>query len=107
VLGIIGVLNDEQGNVIALDGELVDQGVYRCIVPDQNVLAHAVDLEVIKQQTQVLSEIAGTREDFRAKVLEGDDHCVWTGTMPGVKMHIIPYRQGDEARSHAPACKPN
>jgi hypothetical protein len=31
VLGVIGDVGDEQGNVIALDGELVDQGVYRFI----------------------------------------------------------------------------
>jgi hypothetical protein len=36
-----GDLKDGQGNEIALNGELVDQGVYRYIVPGPNVLAHA------------------------------------------------------------------
>jgi hypothetical protein len=47
---MIGDVSDEQGNVIALDGELFDQGIYHYIVPDQNVL------EVIKQRTQISSE---------------------------------------------------
>src|ERR1700733_6144993 len=73
ILGVIGDVSDEQGNVIALDGELVDQGVYHYIVPNQNVLAYAVDLEVIKQRSRVSSETTtGTREDFCAKVLERD-----------------------------------
>jgi hypothetical protein len=99
VLGVIGVLNDEQGNEIALDGELVDRGVYHYIVPGQNVLAHAVDLEVIKQRSQVPSETTRTREDFRSRTLERDGCCVWTG-LHGIGMHIIPYRRGDEACSH-------
>ena len=49
VLGVIGVLSDEQGNKIALNGELVDQTIYCYIVPDQNIFAHAIDLEVIMQ----------------------------------------------------------
>ncbi len=99
VLGVIGDVSDEQGNVVALDGELVDQGIYHYIVPDQNVLAHAVDLEVIKQRTQVLSETTGTRENFRARILERDGCCVWTG-MDGAGMHVIPYGRGDEVCSH-------
>lgn len=99
VLGAIGVLSDVQGNEIALDGELVDQGVYRYIVSDQDVLAHAVDLEVIKQRSQVPTETTETHEDFRAKVLERDGCCVWT-SMQGVGMHIIPYSRGDEACLH-------
>src|SRR6266849_11106059 len=70
-LGIMGDVSDEQGNVIALDGNLVDQSVYRYIVSDQNqnVLARAVDLEVIKQRSQVPSDTTVTREDFRGKLL--------------------------------------
>jgi hypothetical protein len=99
VLGIIGDLKDEQGNEIALDGELVDQGVYHYIVPDQNVLAHAVDLGVIKQRSQVPSETTRTYEDFRTMLLERDGCCVWTGLM-GLGMYIIPYERGDEVCSH-------
>jgi hypothetical protein len=63
-LGISGALEDEQGNEIALEGEFVDQAVYRYIVPDdQKVLAHAVDLEVIKERTYNPSETTGSRED--------------------------------------------
>ena len=99
VLGVIGVLIDEQGNEIALNGELLDQGVYHYIVPNQNVLAHAVDLEVIKQRSQVPSETTRTRDDFRTRVLERDGYCVWTG-LEGIGMHIIPYSRGDEACLH-------
>lgn len=99
VLGVVGVLTDEQENEIVLDGELLDQGVYRYLVPDQNVLAHAVDLEVIKQRSQVPSESTRTREDFCTKVLKRDGCCVWTGG-DGVGMHIIPYARGDEVCSH-------
>ncbi|KAI0284685.1 hypothetical protein BGY98DRAFT_529582 [Russula aff. rugulosa BPL654] len=98
VLGVIGDVSDEQGNVIALDGELVDQGVYHYIVPDQNVLAHAVDPEVIRSRSQISSETT-TREDLGTKLLERDGICVWTG-MPGVGMHIIPHGRGDEVHSH-------
>ena len=100
VLGVDGVLKDEQGNEIALNGELLDQGVYHYIVPLQNVLAHAVDLEVIKQRSQVPSETTRTREDFRTRVSERDGSCVWTG-LDGVGMHIIPYGRGDEACSRS------
>ena len=98
VLGIIGDVSDEQGNVIALDGELVDQGVYHYVVPGQNVLAHAVDLEVIKQRSQVPSETMGTLEDFSANLLERDGSCVWTG-LDGIGTYIIPYERGDEVYS--------
>lgn len=64
-LGVIGVLEDEQGNRIALNGELVDKGVYQYIFPDdQDVLAHAVDLEVVKQRTHVPSEATRTTKTF-------------------------------------------
>jgi hypothetical protein len=99
VLGVIGDLKDEQGNEISLGGELVDQGIYRYIVPGDNVLAHAVDVEVIKQRSQVPSETTRTREDFRTRLSERDRCCVWTG-LEGIGMHIIPYRRGDEACSH-------
>ena len=98
VLGVIGDVSDEQGNVIALDGELVDQGVYHYIVPDQNVLAHAVDPEVIRSRSQISSETTA-REDLGTKLLERDGICVWAG-VPGVGMHIIPHGRGDEVHSH-------
>lgn len=98
VLGVIGVLIHEHPNAIALNGELLDQGVYHYIVPGQNVLAHAVDLEVIKQRSQVPSETTGTPEDFRTRTLERDG-CVWT-SLEGIGMHVIPYGRGDEACSH-------
>ncbi|KZP28689.1 hypothetical protein FIBSPDRAFT_927455 [Athelia psychrophila] len=70
VLGVEGDLVDKQGREIGLNGELLGQGVYHYTVPNENILAHAVDLEVIKQQSQVLSETTGTREDFCAKWLQ-------------------------------------
>ena len=100
ILGVIGDLKDSQGNVIPLDGELNDRGTYRYVLSDgQDVLEHAVDLEVIRQRTQVPSQTTGTRESFRKKVLERDGRCVWTG-LPGVGMHIIPLRRGDEVCFH-------
>jgi len=99
VLGVVGTLVDEARNVVILDGELQDQGIYRYIVPSGNPLAHAVDLEVIKQRSQVPSETTRTREDFRTKLLARDGCCVWTG-LPGMGMHIIPYSRGDEACRH-------
>ena len=103
VLGVIGVLIDEQGNEIALNGGLVDQGVYHYIVPDQNVLAHAVDLEVIKQRSQLSSESTGTHEDFRTRLIERDGRCVWTG-LKGIGMYIIPYERGNEASCSRYSC---
>jgi hypothetical protein len=101
VLGVTGVLQDGQRNEIAVDGELIDQGIYHYVitVPVQNVLAHAVDLEVIKQRSCVPSETTGTREDFRARLLQRDGCCVWT-SVEGLGMYIIPYRRGDEVCSH-------
>ncbi|KZP28686.1 hypothetical protein FIBSPDRAFT_947513 [Athelia psychrophila] len=99
VLGVEGDLVDEGGNKIALDGELLGQGVYHYTVSNEIILAHAVDLEVIKHQSQVPSDTTGTREDFRTKVSERDGCCVWVG-IKGAGMHIIPYARGDEACSH-------
>jgi hypothetical protein len=63
-----------------------------------DILLHAVDLEVIKQRTQVPTETTRTREDFRTRLVERDgERCVWTGASSGVGMHIIPYKRGDEA----------
>jgi hypothetical protein len=63
-----------------------------------DTLLHAVDLEVIKQRTHVSSQTTRTRDDFRQRLAERDgEDCVWTGMSPGVGMHIIPYRRGDEA----------
>lgn len=100
VLGVIGVLQDGQKIEIALDGELVDQGVYHYIVPSQNILAHAIDLDVIRHRTHDPSETTRTREDFRTRLLERDGRCVWTGLERGVGMYIIPHRRGDAVCSH-------
>lgn len=84
-----------------MNGELVDQGVYQYNFPDdQDVLAHAVDLEVVKQRTHVPSETTRTHEDFRTKLLERDSCCVWTGFSKATGMHIILHRRGD----HDKAC---
>lgn len=59
-------------------------------------LSMAVDPEVIQQRTNVPSETMGTRDDFRARLLERDIGCVWTGIGSGygTGMHIIPFKQG-------------
>jgi len=61
-------------------------------------LAHAVDLEVIKQRTNVSSEDVNIHSDFHAQLLQRDICCVWTGAAPevGSAMHIIPFQQGSE-----------
>jgi hypothetical protein len=62
-------------------------------------LAHAVDPEVIRLRTNVPSETTGTRDAFRAGLLERDLCCVWTGLSErygGEGMHIIPYKRGSE-----------
>jgi len=51
LLGVGGTLVDEQGNEVPLSGALTDRGIYQYIVPSENPLAHAVDLEVIKEKT--------------------------------------------------------
>jgi hypothetical protein len=64
-------------------------------------LATAVDLEVIKQRTNVPSETEGTCDDFRARLLERDIYCVWTGVGSrfGAGMHIIPFKRGSDVCS--------
>jgi hypothetical protein len=65
-------------------------------------LTMAVDPEVIKQRTNVPSETTGTRDDFRARLLERDIRCVWTGLRPedgGKAIHIIPVERGSEVCS--------
>jgi hypothetical protein len=64
-------------------------------------LVRAVDLEVIKQRTKVLSETERTRDDFRARLLERDVCCVWTGVGPGygAGMHTIPFKWGSDVCS--------
>jgi hypothetical protein len=64
-------------------------------------LAHAIDLEVIKERTHEASETTRTREDFRQNLLERDPCCLWTGcdSQFGSGMHIIPHRRGSEVRS--------
>ncbi|KAJ6631955.1 hypothetical protein B0H10DRAFT_1937691 [Mycena sp. CBHHK59/15] len=76
VLGVVGSLIDGQGQVITdLDGDLVDQGVYRYLVPGANPLAHAIDLEVIKARTQVPSQTTNSREGFGGRLLARDGAC--------------------------------
>jgi hypothetical protein len=71
-----------------------------CILSNED-LAHAIDLEVIKERTHVASETTKTREDFRRRLLLRDPCCVWTGVSSefGAGMHIIPHRRGSEVRS--------
>ena len=105
VLGVMGVLEDEQGDRIALYGELTDQGVYYYNAPnDEHDLARAVDLEVIESRTRVSSETTGSGENFCTELLKRDGRCVWSGLPYGVGMHIIPYRRGDEACSRYYSC---
>lgn len=99
VFDVEGTLVDEQCNEAPLSGALTDQGIYQYIVPGENPLAHAVDLEVIKEKTQVLSETTGSSDFFSSDLPLRDGSCVLSG-LPGAGMYIIPYRRDDEARSH-------
>jgi hypothetical protein len=67
-------------------------------------LTTAVDLEVIKQRTNMTSETEGTHDAFRAKLLERDIRCVWTDTMYGTGIHIIPFERGSEVCSRVFFC---
>ncbi|KAI9567886.1 hypothetical protein HD554DRAFT_2314559 [Boletus coccyginus] len=99
VLGAEGSLQDEAGNHVDLDGDLVDQSIYyyRLPVAEQDVLLHAVDLEVIKLRSQVPSQTSRTRGSFREDLAKRDgERCVWTGFHRGAGMHIIPWSKGDE-----------
>ena len=62
---------------------------------------HAVDLEAIRDRTQVASETTSTLEGFPEKLLERDPNCVWTCMSSSFcsGMHIIPHRRGSEVRS--------
>ena len=64
-------------------------------------LAMAVDLEVIKQRTNVPLDTAGSRDDFRDRLLVHDISCVWTGIGSGygAGMHIIPFKRSFEVYS--------
>lgn len=82
-----------------MDGELVDQGVYKYVLSDQDdVLVHALDLDVIQKRTNTSSATSGALEDFYANLLKRDGCCVWTG-LDGDGRHIIPYERGEEVCS--------
>jgi len=99
ILGVEGQLAlVNGGGGIPTNGSLEDQGIYY-YVANVGDLSTAVDLEVIKQRTNVPSETAGTRDDFRARLLDRDIGCVWTGLEPeygGEGTHIIPFKRGSE-----------
>lgn len=65
-------------------------------------LATAVDLEVIKQRTNVPLETTGFHNDFHDRLLEHDISCVWTGVRSeyGDSMHMISFKQGSEVCSN-------
>ncbi|KAF9519471.1 hypothetical protein BS47DRAFT_1379266 [Hydnum rufescens UP504] len=85
-----------------LSGELVDGGLYYYILtPMSEVegdLDYVVDLEVIKMESAVPSEITTSRNDFHEKLLERDGFCVFSGAPADVcqAAHIIPYARGSE-----------
>ncbi|KAH9959463.1 hypothetical protein BC827DRAFT_1134615 [Russula dissimulans] len=101
VLGIEGhvILGDQD---IGDEGGLVDQGVYHYVVNATDPLARAIDLEVIKQRSTIISSesahsgSSSTRNNFLKDLVERDGTCVFSG-FPFVEgVHIIPYARGDE-----------
>ena len=61
-------------------------------------LAHVVDLDVIKARADTPSESSATRDNFRTVLAERDIRCVWTGSVFGEGLHIIPFKRGSEVR---------
>ncbi|KAI9566243.1 hypothetical protein HD554DRAFT_2118651 [Boletus coccyginus] len=100
VLGAKGSLQHSQGDLVDLDGQLVDSSVYYYRLPaKQDILYHAVDLEVIKLRSKVPTERTSSRGNFRHKLTRRDGtQCVWTGLQKGASeaMYIIPWSKGDE-----------
>jgi hypothetical protein len=116
VLGVEGTLEDAHQDQVDLGDDIIHQHVYKYKLPQDeqgfslpfimksgadnslDILLHAVDLEDIKQCTNVPSEIATTGEELRTNLVERDGECcVWTGQSSSVGMHIIPFKRGDEA----------
>jgi hypothetical protein len=130
ILGVEGGLaecpNNEQ---MDLEGALDDKGLYYYVKDDDTCtgrfcfytvvecplayetltngslsntdLSMAVDIEVIKQRSNVPSETTESRSDFRNQLLIRDACCVFTGSSDrfGSGMHIIPYKRGSEVCS--------
>ena len=92
VLGVEGTLVDGQGKEVPLSGAPTDQGIYQYLVPGENPLAHAVDLEVIKEKTQVSSETTGSSELFSSDLLLRDGICVLRPTWSGDAYYSLPDR---------------
>ncbi|KAF8800117.1 hypothetical protein BYT27DRAFT_7227611 [Phlegmacium glaucopus] len=89
VLGVEGSLQDGQGHQVDPNGDLVDGG--------QDILSHAIDLEVIMVRSQVPPETTRTRDAFHRELATRDgERCVWTSLPPGDGMRIIPWSRGDE-----------
>ena len=70
-------------------------------------LRHTIDLEVIKQRTNVTSEPTSSRINFRNNLLTRDVCCVFIGSPEeyGSGMHIIPYSRGSDVCSTALLCR--
>jgi hypothetical protein len=121
ILGAEGVLALEfNGDEIDTDGYILDQEIYYYVPNDilgtffhdaitirtlmacyrfNEDLARVIDLEVIKTGTSMSSETSQTHDDFRARLLERDVCCVWSGITYGVGLHIIPFKRGSDVRS--------
>jgi hypothetical protein len=129
ILGVEGGLAERHGSEqMELNGALDDRGLYYYVTPEDTGkrsmrhccpvctkltiallnedLSQAVDLEVIKQRSNIPSETTGSRSNFRSDLLIRDACCVFTGSHEqfGSGMHIIPYRRGSEVCSTASLC---
>ncbi|KIM40028.1 hypothetical protein M413DRAFT_36366, partial [Hebeloma cylindrosporum] len=92
VLGVEGNLADKKGRPVPLNKRsLAGEDVYQYIVSG-DPLAHAVDLEVIKQQTPVSSETTENDGEFSRQLLSRDGQCAWSACV-GVGMHVIPFKR--------------
>ncbi|KAF8878882.1 hypothetical protein BD779DRAFT_1175813 [Infundibulicybe gibba] len=99
VLGTIGVLTDDKGEELELSGGILNQAIYHYVVPAQDALACAVDLEVIRQpppDEDVPFVIPKADRDYGAKLQARDGRCVWTSITHAVGVPIIPHETGDE-----------
>ncbi|KAJ7593499.1 hypothetical protein C8J56DRAFT_1128898 [Mycena floridula] len=69
---------------VDLEDELLDWGVYKSNLRDEEVLAHAVDLEVIKQRSQAVpSDITytATQNDLPTRLMEPASQTSWLQLM--------------------------
>ncbi|KAF8235116.1 hypothetical protein L208DRAFT_1543798 [Tricholoma matsutake] len=93
--GVLSLERDDHDG-IDTDEDAVGGEIYYYVPAAPLDLAQVVDLDVIKARTDTPSESSATRDDFRTVLEERDVRCVWTGSVFGDSLHIIPFKRGSE-----------